>query len=218
MGKKAFLVLLPVITLFSPIIFHAAPGWWTKITASLSSVYSPGASGPIVAVNSATPPSGNNSPSNGSGLLSGSDTPIHDLAHVLRFDVTPRWVVDRWPRVSTGLAQLQLQGYRVPLVTGTAEDDLAGALTYYFNPRQEVQRLTFNGTTGNANKLVHLLTTRYGFSRRLTNDPGVFLYETQDPGGESTSFLWIRAAGVVRSSEPLERFEVALVMERPQPG
>ena len=43
------------------------------------------------------------------------------LDEVLRFDLTPDWILHRWPRVSTGLAQLDLQGYRVPLVSGTRE-------------------------------------------------------------------------------------------------
>ena len=46
----------------------------------------------------------------------------HDLGEVLQFDGTPAWVMTRWPRVTAGLAELDLQGYRVPLVTGTAQD------------------------------------------------------------------------------------------------
>ena len=141
--------------------------------------------------------------------------PVHDLADVLRFDVTPDWIVHNWPRVSTGLAHLPLQGYRVPLVTGTAQDDLAGSLTYYFNPHQQVQRITFYGTTGNTSKLVNLAVTRFGFTRRLTNDPGVFLYELPDSRGQVNSFVWIRPARVVRATEPYRRFELALLIERP---
>ena len=59
--------------------------------------------------------------------------PTPTLAEVLRFDVTVEWVMQRWPRVSTGLPYLQLQGYRVPLVSGTSLRDVAGSLTYYFN-------------------------------------------------------------------------------------
>jgi hypothetical protein len=129
--------------------------------------------------------------------------------------VTPDWIVARWPRVSAGLAHLELQGYRVPLVTGTAEDDLAGALTYYFNPRQQLQRITFHGTTGDTRKLVALLSARFGFARRVVNDPGVFLYERPDSDGRPTSFLWLRPARVVRASEPHHRFEVAFLIERP---
>lgn len=216
MFKYALLVLLPLVALFGPVAFYSAPEWWSKITdsgASDSSANAPGKK----------PNAGPAKPDVDKALLAGKlplpgleGAPVHDLAEVLRFDVSPGWVVARWPRVSTGLAQLQLQGYRVPLVTGTARDDLAGALTYYFNPRQEMQRLTFHGTTGDARKLVHLVTTRYGLARRLTNDPGMFLYERQAANGEAKSFLWIRPAAVVKANDPLGRLEVALLLERPE--
>lgn len=141
--------------------------------------------------------------------------PVRHLAEVLRFDVTADWVLSRWPRVSTGLAQPQLHGYRVPLVTGTAESDLAGALTYYFNARQEVQRITFHGATGDARKLIHLLTTRYRFARRPANDPGLAVYEYAHPDGKRLSALRITSAGVVKSSDPYRRYAVDLIMERP---
>lgn len=142
-------------------------------------------------------------------------TRVGHLGEVLRFNVTSGWVLQRWPRVSTGLAELPLQGYRVPLVTGTKATDLAGSLTYYFNSQQQVQRITFQGTTGDARELVRLLTTRYEFARRLTNDPGLFVYEVAHPGGKPVSVLKIRPARVVKSSDPRQRFEVDLVMERP---
>ena len=65
------------------------------------------------------------------------ETVILNLADAFSMDKTPLWVLQRWPRVSTGGAQLQLQGYRVPLVTGTGEGDLAGSMTYFFNPQQQ---------------------------------------------------------------------------------
>ena len=67
------------------------------------------------------------------------------LDEVLSFDRSVEWVMQRWPRVSTGLTYLQLQGYRVPLVTGTGLSDVAGSLTYYFNAGQQVQRITLRG-------------------------------------------------------------------------
>ena len=103
---------------------------------------------------------------------------------MLRFDVTASWVMQHWPRVSTGLPYLQLQGYRVALVTGTRVTDLAGSLTYYFNAQQQVQRITFRGTTGDPSVLVALLAGRYGFARRVMNDPGVVLYEAVDSGNQ----------------------------------
>lgn len=140
--------------------------------------------------------------------------PAADLAEVLRFDVTSDWILRRWPRVSTGLSQPQFQGYRVPLVTGTAESDLAGSLTYYFNQQQQVEQITFRGNTGDARKLVELLTTRYKFTRRITNDPGVFVYETASKSGKPGGVLTITMVGVVKAADACRRFDVDLVMRR----
>lgn len=137
------------------------------------------------------------------------------MAEVFRFDVSPRWVADNWPRVSTALAQLELQGYRVPLVTGSAEDDLAGSLTYYFNPWQQLQRITFIGTTGDVRRLVTFMTSKHGFARRLTNDPGQFLYEVPGPTGTPRGILWIRHFPVLKADRPHERYEVNLTLDRP---
>jgi hypothetical protein len=140
--------------------------------------------------------------------------PMPSLAEALRFDVSVRWVMQRWPRVSTGLPYLQLQGYRVPLVTGTRISDLAGSLTYYFGAQQQVQRITFRGTTGDPNALAAFLTGRYGFARRLTNDPGVVLYEAVNSSNQPVGSLRIRSAPVVKASQPYTRFEIDLVMDR----
>jgi hypothetical protein len=142
-------------------------------------------------------------------------SPTRGLDEVLRFDVNSHWILQRWPRVSTGLAKLELQGYRVPLVTGTAETDLAGSLTYYFNPQQQVQRITFHGMTGNARELVRFLTSKYKFTRRLTNSPALVIYERASPGGHPTGELKMRPASVLKSNEPRQRFQVELTMERP---
>jgi len=142
--------------------------------------------------------------------------PMPNLDEVLRFDVTVDWVMQRWPRVSTGLPHLQLHGYRVPLVTGTAIGDVAGSLTYFFNARQQVQRITLRGTTGDPRVLIGLVTGRYHFARRLTNDPGVALYEAVDSNNQPAGALKIRSAGVIKSNQPYTRFEVDLVIDRPE--
>jgi len=138
------------------------------------------------------------------------------LDEVFRFDLTIREVLARWPRVSTSLADLQLQGYRVPLVTGPAETDLAGALTYYFNSYQQLQRITFQGTTGDGRELVRFLTAQYGFQRRLTNDPSLFVYEVPRLGGPPQSILRLKLAPTLKADMPHQRFDVWLVIERPE--
>jgi hypothetical protein len=180
------------------------------------------------ATSAAAPPVGqppSTSAANGPGAVTNQflapvppadSTPTPSLAEVLRFDLTVDSILRQWPRVSTGLPHLQLQGYRVPLVTGAKVSDVAGALTYYFNTQQQVQRITLRGTTGDPGEMVSLLANRHHFARRLTNDPGLLLYETVDSGSRLTGSLRIRSAGIVTTSQPYQRFEVDLVMDRPE--
>ena len=147
---------------------------------------------------------------------SGEAPPIVDIGEALRFDLAPAWVIQRWPRVSTGMGQVQLRGYRVPLVTGTSEHDLAGSLTYYFNPRQQLQRISFYGTTGDPGKLVAFLNARFGFARRILNNPGMFVYEVPDGSSKPKSFLQMQSFDVIKQSEPLKKFKVSFVIERPE--
>ena len=59
-----------------------------------------------------------------------------------------------------------------------------------------------------------LLTGRYHFARRLTNDPGVVLYEAVDSSNQPAGSLKIRSATVIKANQPYTRFEVDLVMDR----
>jgi len=124
-------------------------------------------------------------------------------------------VMANWPRVSADLAELDLQGYRVPLVSGTSEADVAGSLTYYFNAKQRLERITFFGTTGDGRKLVALLESRFEFKRSNTNEPNLFLYQVKS-WGKVQSELRIRPSPIVRSEVPNTRFEVALLIDRPK--
>jgi hypothetical protein len=137
-----------------------------------------------------------------------------DLAEVLRFDITTHWIIARWPRVTTGLAVLDLQGYRVPLVTGTNEDGMAGSLTYYFDKHQVCERIIFHGTSGDPRKLVYLVTSRYGLEREITNDPSLTLFRKKS-GSRVDSELRIRPAKVIRADAPRSRYEIDLAIKRP---
>jgi hypothetical protein len=137
------------------------------------------------------------------------------LADVLRFDVSPAWVLQRWPRVSTDLALLQLHGYRVPLVTGTSPNDVAGSLTYYFNPSQQVQQITLRGTTGDPRALINFMNARYGYVRRPCNDPSRLIYETVNSGGKPLGTMIIQSAPVVRADRPYQRYALDVSIERP---
>jgi len=139
--------------------------------------------------------------------------PVQNLAEIFNFQVTTGWVMSRWPRVSTRLGEIDLQGYRVPLVSGTAYDDIAGALTYYFNQQQQVERITFYGTTGDPQKLIATMQ-QFGLMPVIHPDAGLSLYQSQ-ANGNVASELQIRPAKVLRSGSPHERYAVALVLVRP---
>ena len=143
--------------------------------------------------------------------------PIHDLAEVLRLDITAPWVYTRWSRKTTALADLSLYGVRVPLVTGTEVDDLAGSLTYYFNPAGQVQRISFRGRTGDTRKLVALVVSRFGFRLQPPVFPGEQLYQVKW-NGKPISELRIRPASVLWANTPHSSFEVQLELERPGSG
>lgn len=134
--------------------------------------------------------------------------PVQDLVEVLRFNATPEWVTSRWSRVSTTLSDIHLNGMRVPLVTGTAVDDLAGTLTYYFDKESRVQRITFDGHTGDDRKLVSVLTSPgYGLKPEPNLGAGLYLAKW---GRKPNSMLRIQHAPVINSNSPNTRLKVTL--------
>jgi Family of unknown function (DUF6690) len=137
----------------------------------------------------------------------------YDLAELLRFDGSPEWLMQHWPRVTVGLAEPELQGYRIPLVTGTTEQDVAGSLTYYFDRNRRVKMVHLRGTTGNPHMLVNLVTQQYGLVRQPTSDPSLILYQRKW-NGKPTSELRVRTARVLRADQPLSRFQVELALKR----
>ena len=129
-------------------------------------------------------------PAHTQGHTLAADMTVCDLTEALRFDVSPQWVTYRWPRVTTVLAETELQGLRVPLVTGTKTDDLAGSLTYYFDKAQRVQRITFQGTTGDARKLVSHVTKNFGLKSVPALGPGLYMTQWNGKPISSLKLAW----------------------------
>jgi hypothetical protein len=137
--------------------------------------------------------------------------PIVGLSEAIRFDVATAWLFQRWPRVTAGLPEGELQGYRVPLISGTREDDVAGSLTYYFNARQVCQKITLVGSTGDTRKITAEIVGRFGLRRQTISDAGLHLYQTRW-NGKPVSELKIKTAPVVKSSQPFARYQIDLVL------
>jgi hypothetical protein len=142
---------------------------------------------------------------------------VHDLAEVLRFDISPQWVYRHWARKSTALSNLDFYGVRVPLVTGTDVHDVAGSLTYYFGAGGHVERITFRGRTGDARPMIALVMSRYGLRRQRPETPGNLLYEVRW-NGRATSRLRISPASVIWASVPHATYAVELDLNRPGAG
>ena len=142
--------------------------------------------------------------------LTGSNVP--DLRAVIRFDITPDWVIGRFHRVTTVLADLSLEGLRVPIVTGTRADDIAGTLTYYFDNTGKLQRLTIHGFTGDPRRFAQTMATGYGMQRERALEAGVF---TKRWNGHPVHFMRLTHAPVVYSDAVHQKFTVFLELNQP---
>ena len=139
-------------------------------------------------------------------------TQISDLRDVLRFDITPDDVPKKFSRVSTVLSDLSLRALRVPLVTGTKAEDIAGTLTYYFDTSGKLQRLTIHGFTGEPGNLLNLMTGQYGLRSEPTLEAGVY---TRRWNGQPVHFLRLTHAPVVFSDAIHQKYTVFLELNQP---
>ncbi|MGV3484249.1 MAG: DUF6690 family protein [Planctomycetaceae bacterium] len=138
--------------------------------------------------------------------------PVNDLREVLRFDISPQWVTERFSRVTTVLAELQLDGLRVPLVTGIGADDLAGSISYYFDQSGRLQRVMLHGFTGDPNAVVATMTEHYGLQSEPTLEAGVY---SKRWNGMPVHFLRITRAPIVYSDAVHHKFIVFLELNQP---
>jgi hypothetical protein len=138
--------------------------------------------------------------------------PVTDLREVMRFDISPQWVIERFARVSTVLADLKLEALRVPIVTGTRVDDLAGTLTYYFDGTGQLQRVTMHASTGDPNRLVGAMTQHYGLTREPSLEAGVF---TKRWNGIPIHFLRMTRTSVVHADALHQKYTVFLELNQP---
>ncbi len=139
-------------------------------------------------------------------------TTVQDLREVIRFDINPEWIINRFSRVTTVLADMKMEGLRVPIVTGTQADDLAGTLTYYFDTSGKVQRITVHGFTGDPSKMAAIMTEHYGLSREPSLEAGVF---TRRWNGLPVHFLRLTHAPIVYSDAIHQKYTVFVELNQP---
>ncbi len=109
------------------------------------------------------------------------------IEQIFRFDITPRWALARWPRASTVAGEPEQLGMRMAVVTGTGPDDVAGSLTYYFDPHHRVQRITFTGLTRDPRRLLTAVVTPYALKSQPTTEAAYYIAgDAREPTSEVT--------------------------------
>lgn len=164
-------------------------------------------------------PAASSDPSDGSppaaapGSLAASAIagPFVPLEAALRFDATPEWVTARWPQASSVTCDTEHLGLRVALVSGTHPTDVAGSLTYYFDQRHVLQRITLLGATADDSRLAAIACQLFGMRPTQTLDRGLYY------GGdlnEPTSCLRVRHLPAGGAAPAAAQLEVALELNR----
>jgi len=179
---------------------------WSKPLEFTSAATSPGDAAALQDLAAASPVE-----AGGSAGPSAGGPFVDDFADVFRFNATPQWIAARWSRVTMIYSDPRFQGYRAPLLTGSGIDDLAGTITYYFDLNGVIQRLTFEGTTGDPRRLVQLMTGPYKFEQK-PNVHGM-LYLTQW-SGQPISAMRILPATVIDSTAAHRRYNIQLEINR----
>ena len=225
MMKRMMFLTVVMTAAGLPYVMSTGSSWWTSLKSSMASSSGDASAAAAPAVSTGTAmtsaaPRYNGGPVPPPGAMGGGKGPpvegygTNDLREVINFNATPSWVMSRWPRVTVGLAELNMQGYRVPLVTGTRQDDLAGSLTYYFDENQQTKLIHFRGTTGDPRKLVGLVMSQYKLRPQETGDPSMQLYQVRW-NGKPISQLEVHTAHVIRAAQPYSRYQVELALKRP---
>jgi hypothetical protein len=139
-------------------------------------------------------------------------TPTVSLTEILRFDVTPEWVVARWPRVATVVGELEWSGMRVPLITGEGAQDIVGSLTYYFDGRQQLKRILLEGYCGDERALVTLAMQSFNLQPEASLHGGLYAARWSR---QPVSVLAVQYAPMV-NAESSHRRHVILELNRPE--
>lgn len=136
---------------------------------------------------------------------------------LFRFDHSPAWLVENWPRVDAVATEDGLVGYRVAISTGDANDDLTGVFACYFDATSE-RRVEFSGQTGDYRRLLRFMQREYGVALSPDSTAERFCYEStlsNGRGGFLPGRLVVRPTRVFLRGAEKSFFEVDVFLERP---
>lgn len=211
-GRPMWLTAVMAAAVALPYLFmddhlhSTVQGQYQRLTSS-----PPTNADPVAAIEQAAAEATKPAPAAAGKPTTNSAPAIVPLAEAIRFDVSPEWVTSRWPRVTTVAGDRTHLGLRVTLVSGTGPGDVAGSLTYYFDQKHALQRITLLGVTGDESQLVQLMVGHFGLRPTETIDRG--LYYGGDVN-EPTSSLRVAHLPVMTADAPGARLQVALDLAR----
>ncbi len=139
----------------------------------------------------------------------------HSLTELTDFGLQPAGIMQRWPRVATQLVDGDLAEMRVPFVSGTQPQDLAGSLSYFFDRQQALQRVAFQGATGDPTQLVRWTVEQCGLKAEPALGGGMYLARDATNPQMVKAALRLRQAPVARQTQPLRKYFVQLELNRP---
>ena len=139
----------------------------------------------------------------------------YSVSDLLRFDVTPNWVMQTWNLVTSDLPDSALTGMRVPIVTGTESTDVAGSLTYYFNKSQQVERMTLHGFCEDPSAVMALAQQRFALRQFAAQGSPTYLAYF---GDQPISIMRITSAPNRESGKSTKRYEIDLELNLPREG
>lgn len=207
MFSKKFLLLLILVAVIG-LPYLLSTGGFATLKEKWNSMFSSAspADTPLATIDAGN---GSNYP-----MLTGNGTPaqltgprVADLGEVFHFGVTPEWIMNRWSRVTTTVGDMQLDGMRVALLTGSRSDDVHGSLTYYFNKSRQLERITFQGFTGDALRLVQLVSQHYNF-QPVAHGTGVLYMKRWN--GKPTGILLVDYRPVMHADNTRSSLQVTL--------
>ncbi|MFO0913070.1 MAG: DUF6690 family protein [Pirellulales bacterium] len=137
--------------------------------------------------------------------------PAQTLADVVRFDATPQWMMGNWSRVARLPFDNGWQVYRVPLATGSQPFDVCGSLTYVFDAQPSVQRVSFDGWTGDPSRVIDTAVRFWNMAPDATYGPGLYLGKV---GDQVLGVLQVGTAQVMLADRPQERYQLKLELNR----
>jgi hypothetical protein len=133
------------------------------------------------------------------------------IEEAFRFDISPQWVSQRWQRVSMVHGGIDQLGMRVAWVSGTRHDDVAGSLTYYFDPHHQLQRITFSGLAAEPRRLLDAVIPAHALRSLPTTEAAHYVAGNPE---QPTSEVVVKHLRVIEADPGSPRVEVSIDLRR----